>query len=201
MSTLKKTTPSAKRRQPPLQSIPQVKRQKPVAPVESEHGFVVTPLLGAMLRVTHEALTDTILKTLKAQGIEMTETEFSVMRYPGPDGVRPIVLAQRCNMTKQAMNYVLAGLVAKGYVERRSLPGRRARMIFLTAKGWGILAVQRRCALEAEHAWAAHIGARRFDALRASLYELAVWLGKLEPPAAVTEGNPVPRKSDRRGTG
>lgn len=155
---------------------------------ESEKPFSVTPLLGALLRVTHEVLTLGILESLRAQGIEMTETEFSVMRYPGPDGVRPIDLARRCNMTKQAMNYVLAGFEAKGYIERKSPLGQRSTMIYLTPKGWKLLSATRHCASEIEAGWAAHIGTRRFDALRGSLHEIAVWLGKL-PSNAGTVGS------------
>ena len=151
----------------------------PASAAESEKPFSVTPLLGALLRITHEALTLGILESLRAQDIDMTETEFSVMRYPGPDGVRPIDLARRCNMTKQAMNYVLAGFEAKGYIERKSLVGQRSTMIYLTPKGWKLLAATRRCATEIEASWAAHVGFHRFDALRASLHEIAVWLGKL----------------------
>jgi DNA-binding MarR family transcriptional regulator len=146
---------------------------------EPHQPFSVTPLLGALLRVTHEALTRGILDSLREQGIEMTETEFSVMRYPGPDGVRPIDLARRCNMTKQAMNYVLAGFEAKGYIERRSPAGQRSTTIYLTPNGWKLLSATRHCATEIEARWATHIGARRFNALRASLHEIAVWLGKL----------------------
>jgi DNA-binding MarR family transcriptional regulator len=152
--------------------------------------FSVTPLLGALLRVTHEALTRGILDTLRGQGVEMTATEFSVMRYPGPDGVRPIDLARRCNMTKQAMNYVLAGFEAKGYIERKSPAGQRSTAVHLTPKGWKLLSATRHCATEIEARWAAHVGARRFDALRASLHEIAVWLGKLPatPPAIGPHG-------------
>jgi DNA-binding MarR family transcriptional regulator len=108
----------------------------------------------------------------------MTETEFSIMRYPGPDGVRPIDLARRCNMTKQLMNYVLAQFEAKGYIERRSPAGQRDTTIYLTPKGWKLHSATRHCAAEIEARWATHIGARRFDAVRAWLHEIAVWLGK-----------------------
>ncbi len=150
--------------------------------------FSVTPLLGALLRVTHEALTRGILDSMREQGIEMTGTEFSVMRYPGPDGVRPIDLARRCNMTKQAMNYVLAGFEAKGYIERKSPAGQRSTTIHLTPKGWRLLSATRHCATEIEARWAAYIGARRFNALRASLHEIAVWLGKLPAPPPTLGG-------------
>lgn len=155
----------------------------PALAAESEKPFSVTPLFGALLRITHEALTLGILESLREQGIEMTETEFGVMRYPGPDGVRPIDLARRCNMTKQAMNYVLAGFEAKGYIQRKSLVGQRSTTVCLTPRGWKLLSATRHCATEIEARWAAHIGPRRFDALRASLQEIAVWLGKLPPDA------------------
>lgn len=145
----------------------------------SKQGLIITPL-GALLRVTHEALTQTILKCLSAQGIKITETEFSVMRFPGPDGVRPIDLARRCNMTKQAMNYVLSGLEAAGYIRRKSAPGQRARTIFLTPKGWELIAAIRKCATDTERVWAEHIGTRRLETARSSLHEIATWLGKLE---------------------
>jgi DNA-binding MarR family transcriptional regulator len=154
---------------------------RPLA-AEPEERFSVTPLLGALLRVTHEALTRGILDSLREQGIEITQTEFSVIRYPGPDGARPIDLARRCNMTKQAMNYVLTGFEAKGYIERRSPGGQRSTTIYLTRKGWKLLSAARHCATEIEARWAAHIGSRRFNALRASLHEIAVWLGKLPVP-------------------
>jgi DNA-binding MarR family transcriptional regulator len=150
--------------------------KKPQA-VEPAEAFSATPL-GALLRVTHEALTHAILESLRDQGIEMTETEFSIMRYPGPDGVRPIDLARRCNMTKQSMNYVLAQFEAKGYIERRSPAGQRSTTIYLTPKGWKLHSATRHCAAEIEARWATHIGPRRFDAVRASLHEIAVWLGK-----------------------
>jgi DNA-binding MarR family transcriptional regulator len=167
--------------------------------IEQDKPFSVTPLLGALLRVTHEALTRGILDSLREQGIDMTATEFSVMRYPGPDGVRPIDLARRCNMTKQAMNYVLAGFEAKGYIERKSPAGQRSTTIRLTPKGWKLLSATRHCATEIEGRWAAHIGARRFNEVRASLHEIAVWLGKLPAnPPTIGRSTPASTVQSRR---
>jgi DNA-binding MarR family transcriptional regulator len=145
----------------------------------------VTPL-GALLRVTHEALTQANLQCLSGQGIELTEQELSVMRYPGPHGVRPIDLARRCGITKQAMNYILSGLETKGYLGRKAAEGRRARTIVLTTEGLKLLAAFRKCAGDTERVWAEHIGTPRFEAVRASLHELAAWLGKLEAPTSAT---------------
>jgi signal transduction histidine kinase len=80
------------------------------------------------------------------------------------------------------------------------------------------------CATEIEARWAAHIGARRFNALRAALEEIAVWLGKLPatPPSVNRQSeddvlsaqadarnsaspshapNPSPAKRPKRGGG
>ena len=168
--------------------------QRPVQPRPSpanstpKQDPAVTPL-GALLRVTHEALTQANLQCLRVQGIELTEPEISVMRYPGPHGVRPIDLSRRCGMTKQALNYVLSGLEAKGYIERKSAKGRRARTVILTEEGWRLLAAFRKCASDTERVWAEHIGTPHFEAVRASLHDLAAWLGTLEAPASAATGN------------
>ena len=165
-----------------------VQPSRPSANSTPKQDLAVTPL-GALLRVTHEALTRANLQCLSTQGIELTEAELSVMRYPGPHGVRPIDLARRCGVTKQAMNYVLSGLETKGYVERKVAKGRRARTIILTDEGRKLLSAFRKCASDTERIWAEHIGTPRFEAVRASLHELAAWLGTLEPPASDEAGN------------
>jgi DNA-binding MarR family transcriptional regulator len=59
-----------------------------------------------------------------------------VFQTPGPDGVRPTELARRTNMTKQAMNHLLAGLERDGYLRREPSAGdRRAAVIRLTERG------------------------------------------------------------------
>ena len=120
-----------------------------------------------------------IFAALNAHGFEITHTELGVFLYPGPDGRRPIDLARQCNMTRQAMNYVLAGLERRGYIERRAELGGAARVVRLTDRGWEMIARIRGCVAGIEQEWAAHLGARRFKALRETLRDLSVWLGKL----------------------
>ena len=142
------------------------------------------PLLGALLRIAHEEVTQSMLNALRAEGIELSVTEYRVLRYPGPDGMRPVDLAERCNLTRQAMNYVLAGLTAKGFIERRAAAGKSGRLIFATARGWEVFAALRRSVEAVERDWAAHLGAQRMKELSDTLHELAVRLGKIEPAAA-----------------
>jgi len=41
-------------------------------------------------------------------------------------------------MTKQAMNYLLGQLEARGYIERRAEMGSSRRLVFLTNRGWQV---------------------------------------------------------------
>lgn len=139
----------------------------------------VTPLIGALLRLPHEVVVARMLAALNANGFEITLTELGVFLYPGPDGRRPIDLARQCNMTRQAMNYVLVGLEQRGYIERRAGPNAAARVVRMTDRGWEMVAQIQVCVAGIEQEWAAHMGAQRFNALRETLHDLSLWLGKL----------------------
>ena len=137
------------------------------------------PMIGVLLRLPHEVVVARILAALNHAGFDITTTELPLLLYPGPDGRRPIDLARQCNMSRQAMNYVLAGLERRGYIERRSGSESAARVVRLTARGRQMVPLIRGCVAAIEKEWTAHLGARRFSALRDALQELSVWLGKL----------------------
>jgi DNA-binding MarR family transcriptional regulator len=138
-----------------------------------------TPLIGALLRLPHEAVVVRMLATINTNGFDITQTELAVFLYPGPEGRRPIDLARQCNMTRQAMNYVLAGLENRGYILRQDGANATARVVHLTDRGWAMIAMIRKCVIEIEKEWAAHLGAQRFMALRETLHDMSLWLGKL----------------------
>lgn len=135
-------------------------------------------MIGSLLRLPHEVVMARMLAALAEHGFDITLTELGVFLYPGPAGRRPSDLARQCNMTRQAMNYVLSSLERRGYIERRSAEGAMAR-VEVTDLGWDVIAQIRRCLAEIEKEWAAHLGAGQFEALRGTLRELAAWLGKL----------------------
>lgn len=151
---------------------PTVARKKPERPA-------LTPMIGSLLRMPHEAVMARILSVLGSKGFDITPTELGVFLFPGPEGRRPIDLARQCNMTRQAMNYVLAALESRGYIERHAGASSATRVVHLTARGWQMVEPIRGCVAEIEHEWAAHLGAQRFKALRETLRDLALWLGKL----------------------
>jgi hypothetical protein len=49
----------------------------------------------------------------------------------------------------------------------------------MTDRGWALVAQIRKCVNEIEKEWAAHLGTQRFMALRETLHDLTLWLGKL----------------------
>lgn len=139
----------------------------------------MTPLIGSLLRLPREEIVTRMLEALNAHGIDITLTEMTVFMYPGPEGQRPINLARQCNMTRQAMNYVLTGLERRGYIERHTGTSSAARVVRLTDKGWEVIAQMRRCVAEIEQQWTAYLGKQRFKALSETLRDLSQWLGKL----------------------
>jgi DNA-binding MarR family transcriptional regulator len=139
----------------------------------------ITPMIGSLLRLPHEVVMARMLAALDNQGFDITSTELGVFLYPGPEGRRPADLARQCSMTRQAMNYVLTGLERRGYIERQAGPGATTTLVRMTAKGWAMVEPIRRCVAEIEQEWTAHLGAKRFKALRETLHDLALQLGKL----------------------
>jgi DNA-binding MarR family transcriptional regulator len=137
----------------------------------------LTPMIGSLLRLPHEVIVARMLAALDADGFDITATELGVFLYPGPQGRRPVDLARQCNMTRQAMNYVLAGLERRGYIEPRA--GGPTRVVRLTRRGRAAIARIRQSVAAVEREWTARLGAQRFNALRETLYELARTLGKL----------------------
>src|SRR5215510_7077312 len=97
------------------------------------------PTAGALLRMTYQGIRERQLAALFAKGFDdLNQPLLNVFLYPPPDRMRPSELAERANMTKQAMNYLLGQLEARGYIERRTEKGSNRRMVFLTSRGWQV---------------------------------------------------------------
>ena len=139
----------------------------------------IVPLIGSLLRLPREVIVNRMLLAVHSHDFDITATELNVFMYPGPEGRRPADLARQCGMSRQAMNYVLSGLERRGFLERHSGTSATARLVRLTAKGWQVIKVMRRCVAEIEREWGRYLGERRFKALSETLRDLSQWLGKL----------------------
>jgi DNA-binding MarR family transcriptional regulator len=120
--------------------------------------------MGRAVRLTYEALRARVVKALHEHGFtDITESDLGVFYSSGPERARPIDLAQRCHMTKQAMNYVLSKMRESGYLERRSDGDSDHRLVHLTPRGWNILDVIRQTIDAVEGEWRKKVGRQRFE--------------------------------------
>jgi DNA-binding MarR family transcriptional regulator len=132
-------------------------------------------LIGALLRVPAEAIHRRIIRELNAAGFEgLSLAHMAVFRFPGPDGVRPGVLAERAGMSKQAMNRLLGTLEDLGYLARSDAPGEgRARIVHFTRRGHAAYSKILEVLRDIEREWKAELGPRDFAKLKELLFR--VW--------------------------
>jgi DNA-binding MarR family transcriptional regulator len=132
-------------------------------------------LIGALLRVPAQAIHRRIIKELNAAGFEeLRVPHMAVLQYPGPDGVRPGMLAERAGISKQAMNQLLRSLEGLGYVARSDAPDEgRARIVRLTKRGRAAYAKIHEILRDVEREWTGELGPKHFSQLKELL--LRVW--------------------------
>ena len=132
-------------------------------------------LIGALLRVPAQAIHRRIIHELNAAGFEeLRVPHMAVLQFPGPDGVRPGVLAERAGVSKQAMNQLLRSLESLGYITRSdSLDEGRARIVRLTKRGRAAYARIHGILKDIEREWSIELGPKQFGQLKELL--IRVW--------------------------
>ena len=132
-------------------------------------------MIGALLRVPAQAIHRRLIAQLNAAGFdELRLPHMAVLQFPGPDGVRPSVLAERAGMSKQAMNQLLGSLESLGYLVRSDAPGEgRARIVRFTKRGRAVYAAMIDILRDIEREWSEELGAKRFAELKELLFR--VW--------------------------
>jgi DNA-binding MarR family transcriptional regulator len=132
------------------------------------------PMIGALLRIPWEAVQQHMLKRLHERGFDDFDPAYlPVVRYPGPQGLRPSELATRLQISKQALNYLLGELERLDYLKRQPDPDDlRSKRIALTPRGTAAAKVIRKAVAEIEADWAQQLGPKRFNQLRTLLHDL-----------------------------
>ena len=132
------------------------------------------PMIGALLRIPVELVRRHMLDALQAHGFtDLNTAHFQILRWPGPDGRRPVELAEQAGMTRQAMNYLLGQLEELGYLERRiDLDDVRSRRVYLTERGNATIAVIRDAVAELERDWESRVGTTEWHELKRLLVAL-----------------------------
>jgi DNA-binding MarR family transcriptional regulator len=142
---------------------------RPVKPVTGKM------LIGALLRVPAQAIHRRLIDDLNAAGFDdLALPHMAVLQFPGPDGVRPGLLAERAGTSKQAMNQLLRSLEGLGYLARADAPDEgRARVVRLTDRGRAAYAKIHEILRRVEREWSAELGPTDFARLKTLL--LRVW--------------------------
>lgn len=158
-------------------------------------GGVPPPTVGALLRMTYQGIRERQLAALIEKGFDdLNQPLLNVFLYPPPDRMRPSELAERASMTKQAMNYLLGQLEARGYIERRAERGSSRRLVFLTNRGWQVRETILAVVTEVEAEWVAVLGRQHFDEFMSTLRQL--WsIRQLEMQGA---NGPIPAQQGDR---
>jgi len=124
--------------------------------------------IGALLRAPAQAIHRRLVRDLNSAGFsEIMLPHIAVFQYPGPDTVRPSVLAERAGISKQAMNQLLRSLEGSGYLMRGDDGSEgRARQVRLTRRGKAAYAKIIEILTTIEKEWNAELGAKAFTQLK-----------------------------------
>jgi DNA-binding MarR family transcriptional regulator len=135
-------------------------------------------LIGALLRVAFQATVAAVERALVRAGFDdVRPAHFPVFQHMEPGGVRATVLAERAQITKQSMGYLVDYLAARGYVERVPDPAdRRAQLVRLTDRGQALARCARGAILKLEADWARRLGADELEKLRGTLRRIAAFV-------------------------
>lgn len=135
--------------------------------------------IGALLRAPALAIQRRLVRDLNNAGFgEIILPHIAVFQYPGPDGVRPGVLAERAGVSKQAMNQLLRSLENSGYLVRGDDSSEgRARQVRLTKRGKAAYAKIIGILSTIEKEWSAGLGPKAFAQLKELLGR--VWTSPL----------------------
>jgi DNA-binding MarR family transcriptional regulator len=136
-------------------------------------GLEEVPYIGALLRLAHQEALARLLEALTDRGLgDINQAYFGLFQYPPIDGMRPIELAKRLGISKQALNHLLGQLEKLGYLQRRHEQPNGHAAVYLTERGWLVVESNVATMRQLEADWQRQLGKQRFADLKAALKEL-----------------------------
>jgi len=127
--------------------------------------------LAVLMREAFITLNDRVIARLTERGhADVRPAHGTVFQYLDDTGTTVSVLAERAQMTKQAMAELVRHLETHGYLERVPDPNdRRAKLVLPTEKGREVIAIAQNLVPELEDQVTQILGAERATALRTDL--------------------------------
>lgn len=127
--------------------------------------------LAMALREAFVAVNELVLERLAAAGhAAVRSPHAAVFQYLDDDGTTVSLLAERAQMTKQAMTELVVHLERHGYLAREPDPSdRRAKLVRPTARGLEVVDLAQAMVPELEAQVTGDLGEGRLDSLRRDL--------------------------------
>ena len=127
-----------------------------------------------LLRIPFQALVAELHERLADAGFgDVRPTHTIIFAHVGPEGMRLNELAERAQMSKQVINYLVSAVEEMGYVERIPDPeDGRGKIVRLTEKGLINSQTGRQIIQDIENEWTAKIGEEGMRELRRLLEQL-----------------------------
>ena len=130
--------------------------------------------LAILLREPFRKMNARLLERLAESGHpDVRSSQGNVFQFLDDDGTRVSLLAERAQVSKQAMAQLVAQLEEHGYVERVPDPrDRRAKLVRATDRGRAVFGVAREVMAEVDARLTERMGEAKLRRLRALLVEL-----------------------------
>lgn len=145
-------------------------------------------MIGALLRIPFEETVRRVHAELSKAGFDdLRPAHLTVFQHLDPGGTRQVDLAERAQMTKQSMGYLVDYLVRHGYVTLEPDPrDRRASLVRLSPRGRAVDATARQTLARLENEWEALLPPGQFAALKAALDRISREIEAARAPAPST---------------
>jgi DNA-binding MarR family transcriptional regulator len=160
----------------------------PQGPTSDWRVDVNRPPLGSLVGMLFRALVDRLRdKIVELGGEALRPSQLYILRSLHPQGASVTELAERCEITKQAVSQLLDGLERIDLVRRAPDPSdARSKIVTLTERGEYALATAVRAWGEVEKEWADLLGGQEgMQAIRRAMFRFiethAAWRGGEKP--------------------
>jgi DNA-binding MarR family transcriptional regulator len=149
------------------------RRDSTIPPVGADVDVYRLPLTALVARLSH-LLFKELAVTYARESVAAQPLDASLLILLAQGSARPTALADRLNISKQALNFVLDRLQRDGLVTRTADPDdRRAKQICLTAAGRHAADTTRATLTRVERRWRSIVG-EDWPQLRMNLADVAI---------------------------